>query len=407
MAIAGRKFSADQAGNMLIAFALCAALVIGAAGGALDYMRLAQERSALQEAADAAALAAARLYGKTEAERNATAQKIFAQNYRMSDLAAPVVTLSFDGDFVNVNVSHDVPTMLLGVIGKRSFSAAVSSQAARGVSAPVCLLALDETSPNSIEIYGNAGLTASNCAAVSNSADDQGLRTYGGATAEASEFAVVGGFDGTFSPTPISGINPLADPYAAKTLPAPGACIDASDRLMQANFTLDPGTYCGGIEIMAGATALFNPGIYIMKDGPFEMQSGAVATAENVTLAFTGPTATLYLQGGAQVRLTAPAEGDFAGLALFSESIAPNVEQFTISGGATLDLEGGMYLPTHEIWLKSPTTDRAVLTAATSDYGLVAKRFWVQGAADLEVTHVNPDSLENTLRLKSGVRLVR
>jgi hypothetical protein len=176
---------------------------------------------------------------------------------------------------------------------------------------------------------------------------------------------------------------------------------------MQANFTLDPGTYCGGIEILAGATALLNPGLYIMKDGPFRVQSGAVVTAENVTLSFTGATATLYLQGGAQVRLTAPAEGDLAGLALFSESIAPNVEQFTISGGATLDLEGGMYLPTHEIWLKSPTTDRAVLTAATSDYGLVAKRFWVQGAADLEVTHVNPDSLENTLRLKSGVRLVR
>jgi hypothetical protein len=407
MAKAGWEFSADQAGNMAIVFALCAALVIGAAGGALDYMRLTRERSALQEAADAAALAAARLYGKTEAERDASAQKIFAQNYRLSDGVAPVVALTYDGDFVIVNVSRDVPTMLLGIVGKRSFSAAVTSQAARGVSAPVCLLALDETLPNGIEIYGNAGLAASNCAAVSNSADDRGMRTYGGATAEASEFAVVGGFDGTFSPTPISGINPLADPYAAKTLPAPGPCIDVSSRLMQANFTLDPGTYCGGIKIMAGATALLNPGLYIMKDGPFEAQSGAVVTAENVTLAFTGPTATLYLQGGAQLRLTAPAEGDFAGLALFSESTASTVEWFKISGGATLDLEGGMYLPTHEIWLKSPTTDRAVLTAATSDYGLIAKRFWVQGAADLEVTHVNPDSLENTLRLKSGVRLVR
>jgi hypothetical protein len=407
MAKAGWEFSADQAGNMAIVFALCAALVIGAAGGALDYMRLTRERSALQEAADAAALAAARLYGKTEAERDASAQKIFAQNYRLSDGVAPVVALTYDGDFVIVNVSRDVPTMLLGIVGKRSFSAAVTSQAARGVSAPVCLLALDETLPNGFEIYGNAGLTASNCAAVSNSADDRGMRTYGAATAEASEFAVVGGFDGTFSPTPISGINPLADPYAAKTLPAPGPCIDASSRLMQANFTLDPGTYCGGIEIMAGATARLNPGLYIMKDGPFEAQSGAVVTAENVTLAFTGPTATLYLQGGAQLRLTAPTEGDFAGLALFSESTASTVEWFTISGGATLDLEGGMYLPTHEIWLKSPTADRAVLTAATSDFGLIAKRFWVQGAADLEVTHVNPDSLENTLRLKSGVRLVR
>jgi len=407
MANAGREFGADRAGNMLIMFALCAALVIGAAGGALDYMRLTQERSALQEAADAAALAAARLHGKTESERTASAQRIFAQNYRGSDGAAPVVSLSFNGDFVSVEVSHDVPTMLLGVIGKRSFSASAASQATRGVSAPVCLLALDETLPNGFEIDGNAGLTAGNCAVVSNSTDDQGMRVYGGATAEAAEFAVVGGFDGTFSPSPMTGIAPFDDPYAARTLPPEGPCIDASDRLMQANFTLDPGTYCGGIEIMAGATALLNPGLYVMKDGPIKVQSGAVVTAENVTLAFTGATATLYLQGGAQVRLTAPEEGDFAGLALFSESTAPTVEWFTISGGATLDLEGGMYLPTHEIWLKSPTTDRAVLNAATSDYGLIAKRFCVQGAAELEVTHVNPDSLEETLRLKSGVRLVR
>jgi hypothetical protein len=400
------RLLADRSGNLLAIFALCAAIVIGAAGAGLDFMRLASERSEMQEAADAAALAAARLYGKPEEVRDAAAARIFARNLHVPTERIDL-DVAYDKDFVTVNANGKMPTMLLGILGKRSLSASVSSVAARSRSAPICLLALDKSLPNGFEIYGNASLTARDCAAVSNSADDRGMRTYGGASATAAEFAVVGDFDGDFSPPPSTDIDPVADPFADLRLPASGSCGNASSRLSRTSYSLDPGVYCGGLRIMAGATVTLKPGLYVMRDGPLEAQSGATVVGDGATVAFTGKTSTLYLQGGASMKLTAPKDGDFANIALFSESNSPYVEWMTVSGGATLEIIGAMYLPTHEVWLKSPDMNKAVLAAQTSTHGLIGKRFWVQGNSTLDVVHVDPDAEENTMRLKNGARLIR
>ena len=402
-----RSLLADRSGNIALIFGLCAVVVIAAAGGAIDYLRLAKERTAMQEAADAAALAAVKLRKAPESERNAAANQIFAQNYRMAGEDSPSpLHIAYAGDTATVTATRVVPTTLLGVIGKRSFNTVVTSEATTAWSSPVCMLALDAGHANGFEVYGNAALTGNNCAVVSNSGDDKGMRTYGGAQARAAQFGVVGGYNGDFDPVPETGIAPLPDPYADLRLPALGACAAASGRLKE-SAALNPGTYCDGLEIMAGATVRLNPGLYIMKDGPFKVQSGAAVSGDDVTIAFTGPKATLYLQGGGTLRLTAPTKGDFAGIVLFSESTSPEVELATISGGATLNYVGTLYLPTHELWVKSPAAERAVLKAETSSYGVIARRVWVQGNAELEVTRIDPDADSDSLRFKYGSRLVQ
>jgi hypothetical protein len=400
------RFLQRRDGSIAVQFGLIAVVILAAAGVALDYVRTEQERASMQEAADAAALAAARHFKSPAQKRHRIALSAFAFNYKTQTDVVPELDVSFGDKSVTVASSRDVRTTLLHLVGIKDLRASVVSEAMVYGASPICLLALDHDLPNGFEVYGNATLTAKNCAGVSNSSDDEGMRTYGGGAATASEFAVVGDFRGGFTPTPQRGIDPVADPNANLRIPASSGCIDAAERLKKADFTLDPGTYCGGLQITANATATLNPGFYLMQDGPLVIQSGAKVTAEDVTIAFKGPKATLYLQGGGSLKLTAPDEGAFKGIGLFSESVSPTVEWMTISGGATLDLVGSMYLPTHEIWLKSPNTDVATLRALTTGQALIAKRFWVQGAAALEVELSDPTSA-NSLFLRDEVRLVR
>lgn len=400
-----RSLGGDSNGNVAVVFALCAVLVIAAGGGAVDFMRFAKERAEMQEATDAAALAAVRLWKAPESERTKAAQRFFASNHR--HVGALVINVAYAGEAATVTAKNALPTTLLAVIGKKTFDVVSVSTATRAVSKPICMLALDKNLPNGFEIYGSAKLTGVNCAAASNSRHDMGMRTYGKATATAAQFGVVGGFDGEFSPPPEEGIEEIPDPYAALRLPPPGECIDFDSKLRQASFSIEPGTYCGGIDVKAGATVKLNPGLYIVKDGPFTVQSGAAVEGDGVVVGFTGKKSTLYLQGRAKMRLTAPTEGTFQGIVLFSESTSSNVEWATISGGATLDYVGDLYLPTHELWLKSPDSEVAQLNAETMAHGLIAKRIWVQGSSELKVTRTENDDTQNELRFKYGSRLIR
>jgi hypothetical protein len=391
---AGTGFWREERGNIAVISGLTIGMLLIAG-------------TAMSEAADSAALIAAKLHRAAEPERIKAAKATFKQNYgKRPGEVEPSIKLEFANDRVTVVATGDIPTTLLAIAGTASMKTSVTSVAASGSSSPVCILALDTDLPNGIEVYGNASLTANECSAASNSGDDAGIKTYGAATAQAEEFGVVGGFDGKFSPVPETGIVALADPYKDIRLPPLGPCFDVGNRLQRDAFVLQPGTYCGGAKIMSGAEVVLEPGLYVMTDGPFEVQSGAVVKGEEVTIAFSGKGSTLSLQGGASLSLTAPKNGPFKGIVLFSESTSKHVEWATLSGGATLTYEGALYLPTHELWVKSPATERATLTATTNGYGVIAKRIWVQGNASVDVTLEDPSPNLQTLRFRYGSRLL-
>ena len=401
-------FFRDRSGNVAILMALLAVVVLAACGGALEFYQLSNDRTAMQEAADAAALAAVRARKLPSENREAAAAAMFARNYHQSGGGpAPTMTLSFRNEVAIVEASRTMPTRLLKFVGISDLRAEVLSEAVPAPSAPICLLALDKSLPNGFEVYGNATLKANNCAGVSNSGDDKGMRTYGDSVATAAEFGVVGRYEGVFTPLPETGIEPIPDPFSDLRIPSGGVCVDIGARLKHSSVTLDPGVYCGGIDFKAGTKVTMNPGLYVMSEGPLNVQSSSTVEAKGVTVAFTSKKSTLSLQGGAKMKITAPTDGPFAGIALFSESVATNVEWFTISGNSQLEMDGVMHLPNHEIWLKSPSGETATLDAKTSTYGLIAKRFWVQGTSKLEVTHEDPENADLAYRMRSGARLIR
>jgi Flp pilus assembly protein TadG len=205
------------------------------------------------------------------------------------------------------------------------------------------------------------------------------------------------------TPTPpltSAGVTP--DPYSGVTIPSPslpcpsplslisgtppaqaslcngtntgGLCF----KKFSGSVTLNPGTYCGGINISKGVgTYTLNPGVYILATTSQSgngsqglVQSGGGTNVVNgtggVTLVFTATSSTNYptgsnpsplmdIPGSMTLNLTAPTTGATAGFVIMGDRSMPlgtvgqngtaTGSQFVIENGATVTLNGTVYLP--------------------------------------------------------------
>ncbi|MEM1086482.1 MAG: Tad domain-containing protein [Pseudomonadota bacterium] len=123
--------------------------------------------------------------------------------------------------------------------------------------------------------------------------------------------------------------------------------------------TLKPGTYCG-IDIAYGHVKM-EPGTYYIKEAPMTLRRRARLSAEGVTLIFTGPYAHLRISDEAAMRLTAPKDGAFAGIAIAEtkdtkpahEKAAMNTR---LTGMGELFIVGLVYLPTQDLFFSGKGT---------------------------------------------------
>src|SRR5262249_34548535 len=83
-----------------------------------------------------------------------------------------------------------------------------------------------------------------------------------------------------------TGIGPVADPYASVVMPSFSGCTQ-QNYTGKNTETIDPGVYCGGIKLNAGAVITLNPGIYYLDGGGLNINGGATLTGTGVTLVFT------------------------------------------------------------------------------------------------------------------------
>jgi hypothetical protein len=178
----------------------------------------------------------------------------------------------------------------------------------------------------------------------------------------------------------------LPDPYANLTIPSPGTCLpppsgsQCTNKSLWCltgggnNYTLNPGTYCGGISMSANAVTL-NAGVYVLavnsatSTAGLTVTNGTTVTGNGVTLVFTSSDGTypspgkksssvdmMDLAGGTSVTLTPPTTGSTAGIVILGDrsmplgtsgasASSPSGSQFTIENGAALNVNGVVYLP--------------------------------------------------------------
>ena len=354
-----RRAWRDESGAYVVIFALAAPALIGIAGLASEGGLWLYQHQKLQGAADSAALSGATLHGITPAQDLNLQTKGVAATYGY-DTGTPGTSVTVNtppssGNFttnnkaVEVIVSVSQPRLLSAIFTTTPLTITARAVAVAGNAGNGCVLSLDGTASGATSSQGSSAITLTGCAVFDDSANATGLVNGGSATINAESVNVVGGVSGGSGITTTNGVHtgilPVADPYAAVVPPAYSGC-DATSTVLHTTVTLNPGVYCNGFKLNAGANVTLNPGIYYFDRGAFSVAGGATLQGTGVTLVFTSSTgsnyATATINGGATVNLTAPTTGTMAGLVAYGDHNMPLGTQFKFNGGAGQTMTGAI-----------------------------------------------------------------
>lgn len=363
------RFRYAKSGSVAIITALVFPILVGgmALGTEASYWYLSQRK--LQQTGDFAAYAAAVQLrsGRPEANMRQSANTVAASSgLRARD---DTLTLSHPPTTGNHAGASNAVEIRLERQQVRYFSLIYSTEpvrmTARAVAAvrggsDACLLALDPRAGGAITIGGSANIIFNGCDVATNStASDAFAMNGGSAEMTAGCLHSVGGVDATSNLTlqdcdkPRVEAPPVLDPYASLAEPPVAGSCAASNSIGSNNATtrvtpsqaLDDGTpmqrYCGGLLVRGKVN--FEPGLYIVDGGEFRVNAGTVVTGDDVTFLLVNG-ATLAFNGGAQIDLSAPTTGSYAGLLFFGSRMDTGADH-TINGSAGSTLNGAVYLP--------------------------------------------------------------
>jgi len=415
------SFVRNTRGSTVTMFALSLPVMFGAVGAGTMYSFSLMTKTELQAAVDAGALAGTALGAPaSKNDRIKAAARAYAGNFHGSG-----AMIEEDSSFwvksdtppkfavSNIEVSGEAEAKVRNIfsfaVGDEWLPIKVHATAAKQLSDPICILGLNPEHKETIDMTGQPVITARGCAAQANSKDGAGINQKGKPTFKAKMIGTTGGYTGTaYEPTPMKGTIPVEDPY--KDLPFPDSShCDYHDTIYSGSgtvVTLDPGIYCGGLRIKAGAQVTLRPGIYIMKDDALWLNGDSRLSGEEVMIGFTGEAATLYMEGRSEVHVTSPVSGTYMNMQFMQQPHSGGDDlYFSIIGNSKLSFEGVLYAPTFDVWFAGGSTT----TVSSPSYALVADKIWIQDQSALDVTYENKRHLPIELvgRFKYGARLTQ
>ena len=363
-------------GQILVMSAIMMVALFGFLALSTDLGYLYFRKRQMQTAADAGAL-----YAVQEIRRGNANSRIISQGKRGSSengftdaadgtvvtVNSPPLSGTFSGgvEAVEVIVCQDQRTFFMAIMNK--FSAGLC---ARGVAAmsksPACIYALNPTEEKSLYIGSTKATLDAPCGAIINSDDPGALTVDSGACMRATSIGVAGtGWaDDVCLNTDYSSESILAEPVKLTPpaldpllyLPAPpeAPCppgLEYQYLQIETDRSLNPGNYCGGIQVQNGAQVTLNPGIYVLRGELFDIQ-GASVTGNGVMLYFTDweeegkESKGLKVGSGAAIDLTAPLTGTYSGVAIFVDRTELyHTADMSFESGSTAIINGALYAP--------------------------------------------------------------
>ncbi len=374
-----RRFAADRNGSIIIKFALMLPVLLTVIGGAVDRARLLRHEEILQSAVDAAALAAAKEITITnvgqESLGSVAKQAVFARleaRKRMKDMGLPNVETVVRDAPLEVDVL--ATSTFESAFGETFGFGALKVQAraiARVVGKPnICVLALEDMDTFAVWMLTGSRITGSGCAVFSNSTSPSGLAVRSNSVLMAETVCSGGGADitGQVSPPPLTDCPQFSDPLAGRTEPFVGPC-DYNGKTVDADATLDPGVYCGGLTIRGSSRVRLMPGTYIMANGPLALMKSASLEGDGVSFFLSGEAAVLNTESNTSISLQASKSGELAGLLFFASRSQSQAVQHRILSKNAQTLVGTIYLPNNTLLI-----DGASSVGTTSAYTAIVVR---------------------------------
>lgn len=372
-----RHLARDTSGIIVIKMALVLPVLLAIVAGLIDYARIQGYRAMLQGAADAAAMAGAKELSLVDARSKSVAAVVGAMATRYvhvnedarSSSAAPSVVTNVTQEPLTVDVTvRGSVTAIFGPAFGLDVSEIEVRSIARVVGKPnICMLALEPSSAGALDLSRNARITGENCAIFSNSKSTQGIKSRESAVLTASAICTAGGAiggKGNFSPEPITDCPQFDDPLASRPAPAAGGCIATDLKIDAGVRTLTPGTYCGGLYIGGSGVVNLEPGVYVVT-GDVTIEGSATLTGENVGLYLSGAKSRFLFDTNTTISLSAPKEGEMAGLLIFVDRSQKGLTKHVIRSNNARKLLGTIYVAegTLSIDADQPIADQSAYTA--------------------------------------------
>lgn len=384
------SFWRAKQGATAILFAVALPALAGVAGIAADYSSANSTRSRLQAVVDSTALSIAR--EMTVSVGAAARVQQLAEQYVAANIPANtpypiIVTAAMAENNLAVRISgqQQIATpfgLMERFAGVSTVSATALARVTGATVAKVCMLSLGETASGGLLMHNGSTISAPECSMYSNSIDRDAVIVQNGSKIKSALVCARGGVKnlaGTLETTLVSDCPILKDPLATKAEPVTnGACDYSLTLVIVGTKTLNPGTYCNGIFILGTARVTMNPGVYVVRDGPFLVAQNAEVTGIGVALVMTGKFAMLRLHDNSLINLSAPTTGVAAGMLVWETktwkpgnnswksggcgTVPPGVKPPTPTGKTDVDLgaTGCNTLQTYVSQLKKKTNEHQI-----------------------------------------------
>jgi hypothetical protein len=370
----GRRLFCDQRGNALMVAAAAMPMLIGAAALAVDTVDLTLTKRELQREADSAALAGA--YGKLQGfSATTSAQHDLTINSKVTLASTTIENAPTAGAYagnaraVRVILSSTRNTPLMGFFGTRTRTVQVEATAESVFNGQFCVISLEAGNVTGVTFTGSSTVNLG-CGVDTNSKSATAIIAGGSSSIIASPIAAVGNVPASSSYQTGTTLLPWsptqADPYAGlpRTPSPPADCTNTSLNV-QPNQTLTiaanaSGDYCVTHADIKGTLNLA-PGTYYIDGTTFSLGSQANVTGDGVTIVLTSSTpsntgsfASISMNGGAVVNLTAPSSGTYAGVLFYQDPRTP-AGSSTINGNSASRFQGGLYFPSRGLTFNGNT----------------------------------------------------
>ena len=246
-------------------FAIAAPVIGVLACAAIDLAQVSADRSAMQDAADATALAMAKQLGiATAAGITSRAQAYAAQELgavASADHLGVATSIAPDNSSVTVALTGTRSSFFGSLLPPGGWILKAQATAATLGQLPLCVLSSGSTGGQDVTLDNTSQMTAPKCLVQSN----QDITVQSGAALSAGLAQATGTASGPITPAAQTGAPTISDPFASMTIINPsllGLCspADLATKIITNDTLLWPGTHCGTFQVRSGATLYLAPG---------------------------------------------------------------------------------------------------------------------------------------------------
>lgn len=395
------RFAIDQRGAMAMTLGLLMTGFAGMTALSVDVADWYGSRRIMQAAADAGAMggALALKNGSTNAQAISAATTDAQLNATGLGSGATVNASVNASSQVTVTLTKKATLLLSGLF--LSSAPTITATATAGLvtatlpgTTPMCLLVTSPAAANVVQLSGSGAIRASGCRIVVNSTSTSAINISGNTQIDSKSLCGPGGHiisgSSTLSPAETN-CAAVPDPYANMPVPTAASptnpCNFTNFQTSGNNFYtyigpdgnshpnttgattasfyystpgnsqsalhLSPGVYCGGINTGGYTNIVFQPGIYVLRNGGLSTSGNTTASGTGVAFYLTGSGTAVQLQNdtidlSAQTTLTITAPTDpttgMAGIAIYQDNTAATgVLTNTLSGNSTINFTGLLY----------------------------------------------------------------